>query len=72
VSAIARKPGIEQGNVFGASRAPCATPSTLYRKVQKTNVQTNLCDRREPANDSSLYLALLIGQSKSAHSYAFL
>jgi hypothetical protein len=35
-------------------------------------VQTNLCDRREPANASSLYLAVLIGRSKSTHSYAFL
>jgi hypothetical protein len=28
------------------------------RKLAKTNVQTNLCDRREPANTSSLYLAV--------------
>jgi hypothetical protein len=25
---------------------------------EKTNVQTTLCDRREPANASSLYLAI--------------
>ena len=32
------------------------------RKLAKFNVQTSLCDRREPANASSLYLAVLIGQ----------
>jgi hypothetical protein len=29
------------------------------RKLAKTNVQTTLCDQREPANASSLYLAVL-------------
>jgi hypothetical protein len=30
------------------------------QKLAKTNVQTTLCDRREPANASSLYLALTL------------
>jgi hypothetical protein len=34
-------------------------------------VQTTLCDRGEPANASSLYLALLIGRSESYRLFAF-
>jgi len=36
----------------------------------KTNVQTNSCDRREPANASSLYLAIPIGRSNPYSLYA--
>ena len=31
----------------------------MSQKLAKSNVQTSLCDRREPANASSLYLAVL-------------
>src|SRR6202012_795899 len=36
----------------------------------KTNVQTTRCDQREPANASSLYLAIPIGRSNSYGLYA--
>ena len=32
------------------------------QKLAKSNVQTSPCDQREPANASSLYLAVLIGR----------
>ncbi len=57
-SAISHKIEIHQENATGGTCTRCAGAILTPRKLAKSNVQTNPCDQREPANDSSLYLAV--------------
>ena len=57
-SAIARKIEIHQEKCEGRHLHTLRRAILTPRKLAKSNVQTNPCDRREPANASSLYLAV--------------
>jgi hypothetical protein len=57
-SAIALNIEIKRGNSFVASRCTLRSIVEMASQGAKINVQTTPCDRREPANASSLYLAI--------------
>ncbi|MBU6464211.1 MAG: hypothetical protein KGR71_16755 [Proteobacteria bacterium] len=62
-SAVALKIEIKQGNSYRGQARTLRRVIEMASQGAKTNVQTNLCGRREPANDSSLYLAVTVTPS---------
>jgi hypothetical protein len=57
-SAIARKIENSSGKCKGRHLHTLQRAILTPQKLAKSNVQTSPCDRREPANGSSLYLAV--------------
>jgi len=57
-SAISHKIEVHRKKAKGGTQHTVRSAIFKSRKLAKSNVQTSLCDRREPANASSLYLAV--------------
>jgi hypothetical protein len=63
-SAIAQRIEVHRESSGGRQLYTLRGAVLMSRKLAKTNVQTNPCDRRELANASSLYLALTPSPSR--------